>query len=261
MTPPIRRWISCLAAIGAMSFASPAMAASSSDDPMARYEEPLCPGVAGLRTRVASAVLTRIRANADAAGIPVAEDTACQANMLIIILDDGQAYLERLADERRSLFVALNTAEKRNLLSQQGPARNWLQRQMLTLDGHFVGYRENLVEIPQARAWSAHSRIYVPVKNVVTSSMVLIDNAAIEGMTVGQIADYATLRGLVGNLPRNEVEDQATILTLFDEGTADKPEELTAFDRSLLASLYSGLPNLPANLVLRQARQGADRRE
>lgn len=261
MTSALRRWMSCLAAIGAISLAAPGLAAGSSDDPMARYEEPLCPGVAGLRTPVAVAVLTRIRANAQAAGIPVAKDTACQANMLLVVLDDGQTYLERLADERPSLFVALSAAEKRDLLNQPGPARNWLQSQMLTLDGHYVGYRENPVEIPQARAWSAHSRIYVPVKNVVTSSMVLIDNAAIEGMTVGQIADYATLRGLVGNLPANQVADQATILTLFDEGAPGKPQELTAFDRSLLTSLYSELPNVPAKLVLQDARSQANPRE
>ena len=74
--------------------------------------------------------------------------------------------------------------------------------------------------------------------------MVLFDREAIRGLTLTQLADYATFRALAQRLPA-AAAGEASILALFDSGAA-QPAALTEFDRAYLARLYTGLPNLPA---------------
>ncbi len=76
------------------------------------------------------------------------------------------------------------------------------------------------------------------------AALVVVDAAAVEGLTVTQLADYATLRLLAPTSDMRtlsvDAEAQATptILTLLRDGAA-APAEMTRFDRAYLKSLYS----------------------
>jgi hypothetical protein len=89
---------------------------------------------------------------------------------------------------------------------------------------------------------------------------VLFDRDAVAGMTLVQLADYATMRGLSHMRPADGDEPMPTILALFTEG-ASHPDELTSFDIGYLRSLYWWKPNLTATTKLLGVRRRALREE
>lgn len=234
-----------LAAAGALIAALTA-APAQADEPLARFSEPVCPGVAGLKREAAEAVVGRIRANAEALGVRLAPDGACQANVLVVMVDDGQAFLERLKDNRGYLFAEIDRHEREKLMASPGPARVFQRTRDYSRDGMPIYRRENLSDIPQTEMWMAHSKIYTATRRDIHTALVLLDRGAVGDLTLDQLADYATFRALAKTLPAPGNRD--SILALFEGG--DRPEGLTAFDRAYLGGLYSGMANLPASAKL-----------
>jgi hypothetical protein len=75
-------------------------------------------------------------------------------------------------------------------------------------------------------------------------------------MTLAQLADYATMRGLSHTHPPSGEQPMATILSLFD-GDGGSPGELTDFDVGYLRSLYWWLPNASASHKLLDVQRWA----
>ena len=234
-----------LLALAALVLGSPALAEGINDEPLARFEQPLCPGVIGLEVDGARAMVARIRENAARLGVRTAPEVGCSANLIVIFLADGQDYLQRLSRERGYLFDSLTHHEQEDLLAREGPARAWLTTETRTRDGMWVGERENLADVPMAGMWSAHSLIYVPTRQDITAAMVLIDRDAMAGRSIAQLADYATLYGLADFVPPAAPETP-TIQRLFSDGAGSGEAGLSAFDLAYLERLYSSIPNLPA---------------
>lgn len=243
MPSRLRAMALAMGAFGALTVAAPA----SADEPVARFEAPLCPGVAGLKRDAAEAVVGRIRANAEALGLRMAPVGDCSANLLIVMVEDGAAFLERLKDNRGFVFAELTRPERVALMNAPGPVRVFQRTRDFSRDGMPVYRRENLVDIPQTEMWMAHSKIYTATRRDIHSALVLFDRGSVGALTLDQLADYATFRALAKTLP--EPGGQASILTLF-EGDGPDAEGLTAFDRAYLTELYSGLPNMPADARL-----------
>lgn len=229
--------------------AVPASADGMPEDPIARFEEPVCPGVIGLQVGDAVAMVARMRENAEAIGLRTAQDGACEPNVVVAFLADGQDYLRRLNDDRSYLFASLDRAQKRDLLDAAGPARAWITTEVRTRDGGQVGRRDNLVAVPQAGMWSAHSLIYVPTRRDITAAMVLIDRGVAGDFSIMQLADYATLYGFAGMVPA-AAADTPSIQRLFGSAPVSAPAGLSQFDITYLQRLYDSLPNLPAYVRL-----------
>lgn len=244
----IRRSLAGLAAAAIAFTATPAAADGINDEPLARFQEPLCPGIIGMQADFAAAMVARIRENAQRLGLETAPEEACQPNMIVAFLHDGQDYLQRLNRSRGWMFESMDETEKRRLLSTTGPTRAWVTTETRTRDGLRIGRRENLMDLPQAMMWSAHSKIYVPTRVDITASMVLIDRDAIADRSLVQLADYATLRGLAEVVPQTR-DGVASMQRLFDAGES-APESLTEFDMAYLEGLYSAMPNMPAYTML-----------
>ncbi len=192
-------------------------------------------------------MVARIRANAERFGLRTADADDCRPNLIVAFLGDGQDYLRRLHDERGYMFQSMDRSQVRELLAVEGPARAWVTTEARTRDGMQIGRRENLVDVPRAGMWAAHSLIYIPTRRDITAAMVLIDRDAIDGLSVNQLADFASLHGFADFVPEAR-EDVPTIQTLFAGGQA--PSGLTEFDIAYLERLYASIPNLPANARL-----------
>lgn len=237
--------LAAAAMLAGVAISGPAQA-QSDEEPLARFQDPICPGVVGLRVGAAEAVVGRIRANAHALGIRLApENTACEPNVLVAILADGAAFIDEMRHDNGWLFAEMKREEADALLADPGPARALLRTRTRSRDGIPVARRESLDDVPQATMWMAHSKIYTATRNDIISALVLFDRPAVRGLSLVQIADYATFRALAHTLPQNTAVRPDSILALF-EGGAVRPTELTAFDRAYLAGMYEGLPNLPA---------------
>lgn len=259
MTKKFRRalWLFAGAAFAVTS--APAAADGILDDPLARFEDPLCPGVVGLRVDYASAIVARIRGNAEDLGLKLANVENCEPNLIVTILSDGQDYLRRLADDEHHLFDTMSRSELRELLDREGPARAWISAEMRTRDGFWIGRRDNLADLPNAKGMAAHSRIYVPVRRDILASMVLIDRDAVAGLSPNQIGDYATLVGLAEYVPEPSAR-ASSIQSLFQDDD-NRPDGLTEFDTAYLSRLYSSIPNVPASVVVKGLEDRASLRE
>jgi len=258
MKPLFRSSLAGLAAAAIALVATPVVADGIDENPLARFEAPLCPGIIGMQADYAAAVIARIRTNAEQLGVETAPEGACEPNMIVAFLQDGQNYLQRLNQGRGWMFESLDETEKRRLLATTGPARAWITTETRTRDGLRIGRRENLNDLPQAAMWSAHSMIYVPTREDITASMVLIDRDALEGRSIDQLADFATLHGLADYVPRS-ASGVASIQNLFDSGST-APDGLTAFDMAYLERLYSSMPNVPARTRL-EGLEGVAKRD
>ena len=112
-------------------------------------------------------------------------------------------------------------------------------------DGMPIARAEDLTTPPETAMWMAHSKIYTATRNDILSSLILFDRDAVRGMSIVQLADYATFRALAHTLPQVTSARRDSILALF-EGGATPPTQLTEFDLAYLRAMYDGIPNIPA---------------
>lgn len=238
--------------------AAPPAAAQSDEEPLARFEDPICPGVVGLKLEAAQDMVGRIRARAAEFDRALAPEGSCEANLVVAFVDDGLAFARRMQRDNGWLFAELSQADRQMALGDAGPARAILRVRARTRDGMPIPRRENMVDLPQTELWMAHSKIYTATRNDILYSLILIDRDAVSGMTVGQLADYAVYRSLTRTLPQTPETRADSILALF-EGEARRPAGLTEFDRVYLAELYDGVPNLPAPARLAQLEAATGR--
>lgn len=246
-----------LAGLAGAALLAPLPAVAQADEePLARFEDALCPGVLGLKQEAAEQMVGRLRANAEMLGLRMAENGDCQANVVVGFVTDGQAFLSQLQDRSSYIFAEMTRDERTALLSDAGPARAMLRIRARSRDGIPISRRENLSQLPTTTMWMAHSKIYSATRNDIISAIVLFDRDAVRGLNLTQLADYATFRALAHRLPGSEAAGEASILTLFDDGAA-RPAELTAFDRAYLEQLYAGLPNMPAPAKLADLAQAS----
>ena len=259
---PQRLFIAAAAFAAALA-APPAIAdvfgGATRDEPLARFQEPLCPGIAGLRVEVAEMVVGRIRENADSLGLRLGDPATCKANVLVAVLDDGKGYVNRLRERRPYIFQALSKDQREALFEAEASARSWTRVVTRTRDGMVVSERENLEVPPQTSMAMAHSKIYSATRRDIISAGVLIDAEAVPKVSLLQLADYATMRALAGDSAERVAMPGGTILSLFDD-PEHAPPEMTEGDRIFLRTLYAMLPNNPAAVTLATAQRRIDER-
>ena len=235
------------------------------DGPLARFEDRLCPGILGLKEDFAALMIDRIRYNAEALDIWMASEEGCTPNLIVAFVKDGQGELAGLQRRHGYLFESLPVAEREDLLAEAGPVRVWTTTVMRSRDGMEMSQRQGLTDPPVVSMWSAHSKIYLPVREDITQVVVVFDVEGVAGKSLVQLADYATMRGLARTRPVEDDPAMDTILTLFHSDAP--PAAMTRFDRAYLAALYDSIPNLPGITKLlgvnRQLRlqEAADARE
>lgn len=217
-------------------------------EPLARFEDPICPGILGLPVDIAELLVDRIRYDAQRLKIDVAKENSCQPNILIAFAKNGQAVIKLLAKSRGYMFSRISVAELNELSADPGPVHAWSNTVFRTRDGMDVqGSEEGGGSPPVMKAPMADSKIFTAHRVDILSSIVVIDMAATEGLTTDQIADYAVMRSLARMRPAAGDAAADTILSLFDPGNGARAGELTGFDMAYLHSLYTGHANLPAS--------------
>jgi hypothetical protein len=247
-----------LVAVGALATLTPAAAAgqvfggADRDVPLARFQDPLCPGVVGIQLEQAQEIVGLIRDNAQMLGLRLADSKSCDPNVIVAVMDDPQGFLKELVKKRPYLLQELGKRQRERLLAGSGPVRSWARIEVRTRDGLMIPRRVNLDELPQTTQQMAHSKIYTATRRDIISAMVLVEPSAVHGLSVTQLADYATMRALSDDAGEAIPAPHATILHLFD-ASGEKPAGLTGSDWIFLKTLYSTEPNDPAAITLAMA--------
>ena len=208
------------------------------EEALPRFEAPLCPAVFGLRDSYAAAIVARIRANAAQLEIPAAPD-GCTPNLLVAFMRDGRTFLAEFERKRPEMFRLIAASERDELLRRAAPVRVWTN-----IGLRWTGNGAPPIGWPRARpsVRGQLARPAMPEAKDILSAVVLFDEEAVVGMTLEQLADYATMRGLSHTRPADGDEPMGTILAMFSAGT----DRLTQFDIAYLRSLYYAQSNLSA---------------
>lgn len=214
--------------------------------PLARFEDRLCPGVIGLTAEMAAMMIDRVRANARMLDVRV-QDDGCQANFILVFTEDGGTMLRQLMDNNPSYFQYLSQGQKNDIL-EPGPVHVWTSVEPRTLTGMPIQQVRDMTRPPVVNMVGVNSLIATSTRRDITAVMVTFDTAAVRDLSVGQLADYATMRGLAQTRPAGGLAIDS-ILSLF-EATDTPPNRLTDFDVAYLRALYAGNANLPAAMKL-----------
>ena len=217
---------------------------STIGQPLARFQQPICPGVWGLSGESAHLIIDRIYYNAELAGLRLNEEAGCTANVIVAFVPDVETELAEMAAAGHGLVSGLTFWERKRLLDQEGPVRAWNVVTTRTSDGQARSGNPPTFDTTQI------SRTNSGTRRDIELSMVMIDTAAIANLDGIAVADYATMRTLARTLPPRDEAAFATILALFDDPVS-APDRLTDFDRAYLVSLYSGRANTPGGMALR----------
>jgi hypothetical protein len=214
------------------------------EESLARLTAPLCPQVTGLDDDVADEMVERIRANAARVDVRVARGR-CEANLLVAFVDDGQALLDELARRHPKIFALASEEERSELLADTAPVRVWNLVEHKWANGAPLPYRHGRPQLPSQKKPVG---MLLPTRKDIDFALVVYDREAVLGMTVLQLADYATMRGLSHTRPASGAQPMSTILALFDEESMvapvdREPAELTSFDLGYLRSVYFWRPD------------------
>jgi len=208
------------------------------EEALPRFEAPVCPAVFGLRDDYAAAIVARIRDNITRLELPL-QEAGCESNLLVAFMTDGRQFLADFESQRPEMFEWVPAAERDEILNQPSPVRVWTNT-ALRWTGNGPPPPNWPYDRPSVRGQL--SRGLMPEVKDIMSAVVLFDQEAVVGMTLEQLADYATMRGLTNTRPASGDGPMATILAMFDDGTA----ELTPFDIGYLRSLYFSQANVSA---------------
>lgn len=198
---------------------------------LARFEAPVCPGVIGLTADGAGMVVDRIRANAARLKVRLA-GSKCSPNLVVAIVDNGRTLLNDLERDRPGIAAQVSDEEKTELFDADNPVRVWNN-----IGIRWVGAGKQPRDEKRASVWGQMDRSSMPEEHDIRSALVVFDRKAVIGMTLQQLADYATMRGLSHTRPASGTAPMATILSLFDNDGGG-PDQLTSFDVGYLQSLY-----------------------
>jgi hypothetical protein len=228
-------------------------------EPLAQFQTPLCPGVVGMPSEYAAMMVARIRAIAQSAKVRVDHDR-CKANLLVIFVPDGQAALQNMRHKGPWLFAPVEPADLsdlaadpdlRELAAEPGPVHVWVSTETRGRLGEILSGRGDGGEPAMLKTANAQSHIYLPARQDIVASVIVIDIPALNGLHVRQIADYVAMRGLAQTRPPGQRGKVGTILSLFDKG-AIPPDEMTSFDLAYLRAVYGQIPNIPGSAKITQ---------
>lgn len=214
-------------------------------DQLGRWDRRICPGVAGLRTRYAQALIDRMAQRAFDVGLDVGEP-GCRANVLIILAMDPDAMAEALFERHRDALgyhdergqSTLGRQALRAFVSSDAPVRWWHVSRAHGQDG--VAIQETASgDAPVNFRFGGPSRLSRTVRQDFGAAFIIVDARSMNeiGVDFNALADYLAMVTLAQVDPDAETHGLSTILNLFSPG--DAPRELTEWDIGYLRGLYA----------------------
>lgn len=200
-----------------------------------RWKVPICNVTVGLAEAQADFVAKRVGQIAQDAGVPVGEKD-CPANFLVVVTPDPKNLLKEWWSEDHDLFNRdRGLGGVNRMIETDQPVRVW----------------HNACNIPPLRGYYQPSgvlncntgvvgtRITRSSVRAIYSAIVVVDIDYIEGLTFGQLADYAAMVGLTKIRPNPDLGRAPTVLGLFAATADERAKGLTTWDQAFLKAVYA----------------------
>ncbi|MBA3863458.1 MAG: hypothetical protein C0517_05900 [Erythrobacter sp.] len=212
------------------------------DDQLARFESEFCPKVIGFDPEWTPILEQLIRDNVVAVGMK-AEPAPCKPTAVVIFSYDPQDLVKGLRQRMPGLFEGMPIPQLDRLTGEARGAYSWRAVDMRSRDGITLQPAGDIGGSPsQAKIVrnAAGSRLVSSVRYDIVNSYLVLDLERTPGMSLNQIAAFATMHLLLDLTERApEVSRSTSILRLFSgDDPATLPPELSRFDRLTLEGLY-----------------------
>ncbi|HWQ85280.1 hypothetical protein [Brevundimonas sp.] len=237
---------------------------------LARWETPICFGVANLKADAAQALIDRMAKVAVSLGVET-QAPGCKPNLLVIAAHaaDAEAVVRRAIDRSEFDFRPARGGTDRGraaleaFASSTAPVRWWhvslpvevrTGGPALLLDGEGLmgpafgapGAFGEAAPVLTVRVDSL-SRTRSTVRNDLMRVIIVVDADQAAAVPFPALADYIAMVGLAQIDPEAEVGDAPTILNLFNADASQPTRRMTDWDAAFLISLYEARSN-PASL-------------
>jgi hypothetical protein len=215
---------------------------------LARWHVPVCPLVTGLRQEDGEFILWRISEVARGAGVPLAGER-CHPNLFVVVTLDPKRLLTDLEKRQRATtFGQAPPADIDEFIATSRVARVWYNCAMETPDSSSAthgfppfGQVTGGASLPGniTTDWERTSRVTRTMERAITSLFVVIDKGHLQGVTLGQLADYVAMVGLTQIKPGAQLSDAPTILKLFDGAPQAALPGMSDWDQAFVKSVYA----------------------
>lgn len=212
------------------------------DNPIARYADPVCFAVAGLSTAQGLEVADRLAADALEAGVRLA-GRVCTPNIFVVFIDDDQKELNQLWKRRPQIFSSYSLSDVKSMMKKPGPTHSVLTKSIRGRDGDPI--------VEKTLNVRTDSKIDLPIRMDIDSSILIINRNALIGLTLRQVADYAAMTTLA-NINYEGENIGTSIIGLFRKEKLGLPSKMTDFDRAYLRAVYSGAGNVRGAIKIGQ---------
>ena len=209
------------------------------DVPLARHYAPICVTTFGISPDFGAVLAQRVMNNVKLLGLPVGGQD-CQPNVWIGFATDSKQQVAELRKSHPEFFAELKQFEVDRIFGGSGAAQVWHSTERRNVDGRpFSTITVNGREV-QANSQYQGGRLVSPIRVDINGSLVIFDSNRVTGLTLQQLADYATVRILapVQDIAKAEEGTVPTILALFAKGDVAPPDGLTEFDWAYLSAYY-----------------------
>lgn len=231
-----------------------ALAAPPPGRKAARWDEPLCVGVIGMRSDLAQLMVDRITAVALELGVRTGRP-GCRPNVFIVATADGDATARELVrssprDYRPGTAGAERGEAALEAFQSSGQPIRWWHVSLAVnadtgqpiqrLPGQqpFVAPRERT----RPADFGAYATIVSPslirdeTRDVLARVVIVLESSALDRASFGQISDYIAMVALA-QIDPEAAPEVPSILNLFRDAPAAEPG-LSAWDRAYLSALY-----------------------
>ena len=227
-----------------------AVIAHGGNESLVRWNEPVCPLVAGLPRNFGEFILARISAAARDARAPLA-GSSCQANLFVIATEHPEEVLKKWLARDPQIETRHGIEPVRSLLGSARPVRVWYN----IVPSCGVGASNGSVAAAELNSTIMAASnpggtlgpsycqngidthlSYGDVRSIY-SAVIIVDTHRLTQVTIAQLADYLSLVGLASVRPDAPAQGTPTILRLFRD--QHSPPGLTPWDQALLYSLYN----------------------
>jgi hypothetical protein len=228
-------------------------------NPLARFEDKICPGVVGLATEQAERLVGMIRAHMIAFGRKIDKD-GCTANATVIFTEQPVEFVKKMAVKQPAYFD-FSPAGMKQFTAESRPVVSWHVEEFRDRDGNELGDSREL-GMAKARLLDQPAAAGVPMAakvlrntgatHLATSSradmlfgFAVIDGAKLAGKTMEQLAALATMHLLLDIKQTARGSNPGSILSLMDERPqgASPPGGFTEIDKAMINGLYEPREN------------------
>ena len=213
------------------------------NDSLQRWNQPICPVVAGLPSKSAEFIRARMTQVARDSHAPFGSEH-CKPNLVVVATDDPDLLVEKWYKRFRGLFNTCNgSGPVKKFLHSRQPVRVFYNAistsaggpgvGALVLGGVSVPGTSSCQSIGAGDTWLHRGSV-----QELTSVIIVVDGRQITKINLGQLADYIAMIGLAQIRVQPDTGTAPSILHLF-QGSDPQPLGLSPWDEAFLQSLYT----------------------